>query len=41
MMEEAALAPLEADDWDEAALDVPPEARADETDTLTLAIDGW
>ncbi len=27
--------------WDEAALDVPPEARADELDTLTLAIDGW
>lgn len=37
MMEEAALAPLEADDWDETPLDVPPEA----SDTLTLAIDGW
>ena len=37
-MEEAALAaPLAADDWDKAPLDVPPEA----TETLTLAIDGW
>ena len=27
--------------WDEAALDVPPELGAGETDTLTLMIDGW
>ncbi|OYU36192.1 MAG: segregation/condensation protein A [Novosphingobium sp. PASSN1] len=37
MTEEAALAPLAADDWDAAPLDVPPEA----SETLTLAIDGW
>ncbi|MEI6642321.1 MAG: ScpA family protein [Novosphingobium sp.] len=41
-MEETALAPLEtADGWDETTLDLPPEARAGEPDTLTLAIDGW
>ena len=39
---EAGAAPLQlvlSDDaaWDEAALDVPPEA----SETLTLAIDGW
>jgi segregation and condensation protein A len=41
-MEETALAaPLVGDDWDDTPLDVPPEARADAADTLTLTIDGW
>ncbi|WP_082698106.1 segregation and condensation protein A [Novosphingobium fuchskuhlense] len=41
-MDEVALSdPLPADDWDDTVLDVPPEAREGEPDTLTLAIDGW
>lgn len=42
MTEEAALAaPLAGDDWDDMPLDIPPDAREGEPDTLTLAIDGW